>query len=108
MKVIANWHGRPRLRKLISAASLAVILMMSVAISAQADNRGGHGGGRGYPDARRGERDWRNHERYVHRYWGYPGYRPEPGVIYAPPVVYAPPLLYQSPGINFIIPLHIR
>jgi hypothetical protein len=57
-------------------------------------------------DMRGHDRDWHAHEVHA-RGWHHDHPNYEPGYVYAPPVVYAPPP-EPSPGINFIIPLHIR
>ena len=65
--------------------------------AAAADHRGPPRGGhhRGWDDHARHNADW---------YRGHPDYYP--GYVAAPPVaVYAPP---PSPGINLVLPIHIR
>lgn len=80
---------RSHLAKAVLALALAGILG-AIAAPAQADDRGRH------PPPRHHPRGWRPHPVYV-----------APAPVYAPPaVVYAPPV--ASPGINLVIPLHIR
>ena len=59
---------------------------------------------------RDGDRDRGRHDRGRHEARGH--YRGEryypPPEVYAPPPVVYPPDQYQSPGINFVFPIHIR
>lgn len=82
---------RSSLAKAAVALALAGLLGV-IAAPAQADDRGR----RGPPPRHHHPRGWRPHPVVV-----------APAPVYAPPaVVYAPPV--ASPGINLVIPLHIR
>jgi hypothetical protein len=75
--------------KLALALVLAGLVGGVLAPPAQADDRHRH----------------ERHDRHYHHRGGYVA--PGPGYVYAPPpVVYPGPVV--SPGINLIIPLHIR
>ncbi|MBY0428102.1 MAG: hypothetical protein K2Q32_02665 [Alphaproteobacteria bacterium] len=91
---------------------LAVIFsaaLMGVAHADDDDNRGNHyGNNRNEHYRNRDSRQWREHQNYTRGYWNQRHYRPEPTVVYAPPAYYYPEPVYQSPGLNFIFPLHIR
>ncbi|MDR3425532.1 MAG: hypothetical protein P4M13_10760 [Alphaproteobacteria bacterium] len=102
MKIVSNPIDDRLLHKIIRGLVLGSVIATAFAVSSYAADRRGRGWEQHRPVAV--DRDWREHEGRAHRYWR----RPEPGVIYAPPVVYEPPPEYESPGINFIIPLHIR
>jgi|GEM_PF-4407900 hypothetical protein len=101
MKTVTHLIGDMRLKEVLIAVALGILIITAVTALAHADDR--HDRGRPVAPADRG---WHEHEGRAHHYWGHP----EPGVIYAPPVVYAPPPPpeYESPGINLILPLHIR
>jgi hypothetical protein len=90
---------------LFTILALAVAANFAFAYPAKADDD--HRGRERREHEEWREREWREHEEEAHRWRrNYVAVYPEapPPVIYAPPaVVYAPP-----PGINLIIPLHIR
>ncbi len=94
----------------MGALALTVIGVPPVTSAIADEDEHHHGWGHDW----RGERYGRYGEWYGYRrpydYWRPPYTRPyfygPPPVIYAPPPVYYPPP--APPGINLIIPLHIR
>ncbi|HTZ79684.1 MAG TPA: hypothetical protein VMC10_17360 [Stellaceae bacterium] len=92
MKSLRNLVSGRTARRLVLALGLGAVAV-TTAVPAYADWR---------DDRARHDRDWREHHWHDH----YPVYV-GPGYAYAPPpVVYAPPP--PPPGINLVIPLHIR
>ena len=105
------------IRRAVAVVGLSIALGGLASVPAFADDWHGHGWGEGWHG-----HGWRGHEwREHHPYWGWGGggygyyapppvaYAAPPPVMYAPPpVVYAPPPIYAEPGLNVVIPLHIR
>jgi len=90
------------MKRIVLAFILSVILVgMSIPVLAEEHGRGDERG-RGY--ARGHEREYRGG--YNRGYYNQGHYYAAP--VYAPPPVYYAPNPYPPPGINFVIPLHIR
>ncbi len=97
--------------KLSNVLMLAAVFSVAMIGTAQADNN--HNNGKHYGKNNNwrhynNSREWRDHSNYNRRYWNKRYYKPEPTVVYAPPAYYYPEPVYQSPGLNFVFPLHIR
>jgi hypothetical protein len=92
MKFMLNQMNPSRVQTAAAGITLSALMLLSG--PAHADPRG-----------------WDRHAAYAHHGWHHRGYGPGPGVVYAPPVVYEPPpqpVVESEPGINLIVPLHIR
>lgn len=99
------------INRALLAASLIVGFSAIASVPAKADDDHDRGRHEGYErDHDRGEwREHREHEWREHHYYAPPPvvYAPAPRAVYVPPPVYAAPV-YPTPGINLVIPLHIR
>jgi len=86
---------------LLSGLGLAVVgLGLIGAQPARADDWHGHEG-----------REFHEHRDFHDRDWYLRHHYPPPPVAYAPPppVAYVPPpVAYPAPGINLVLPIHIR
>jgi hypothetical protein len=89
------------------AASLILGLGLTLAAPAHADDDDWHHRGGDWHDHEWREHEWREHQGWG---WGHRDYYEPPPVVYAPPPapIYVPPPIYPAPGLNVIIPLHIR
>lgn len=94
--------GRSILATMVFASLISGATISPVFAEDHGSERGAHGDrGRHDDRGRHGDRRWHD-DRGWHdgAYYGYA----QP--VYAPPPVYVQP--YQSPGINLILPIHIR
>ena len=87
--------------KRIMLVFILSFILVGMSIPVLAAEHGGRGHGGGHAAARGG------HGGGYHGGRGYGGgYYADP--VYVPPPVYYAPDPYPAPGINFVIPLHIR
>ena len=93
------------MKRIVFVFILSIVLVgMSIPVLAAEHSGRGHGGG--HAVARGGHGG--GYDRGYHGGRGYygGGYYADP--VYVPPPVYYAPNPYPAPGINFVIPLHIR
>lgn len=94
----------------LAAVGLAIGIVGFLPLSAHADDWHEHGGYGGEWH----EHEWREHEAREHGWRGYDrhaGYYVAPPMAYVqqPPIVYVQPQpVYAAPGLNVVIPLHLR
>lgn len=92
--------------KTLLSAALAVTVIAGIAAPAFADPHDWHE--REWHEHERRDRDWHDHEWRIHH-----PYYAAPPVVMAPPQAYyaSPPVIAPepiAPGINIILPIHIR
>ena len=98
------------MKKLITYAVLSFIVLAGTTGAALAEPHGYNGRNNHGKNMRNynHNRQWQERENRSRGYWRNNHYYVQPNVVYAPPVYYYPEPQYQSPGLNFIFPLHIR
>jgi len=104
-----NGPGRSALKHALLAAAL--ILSVTAAVTpAKADwdhDHGGWHGGGGYHGGGGWQRGWHGQRHWYHGQWIYNPYY-QSGYVAPPPAVIYPPPEPVSPGLNLIVPIHIR